>query len=65
MTVEVHIYRGEKDEDWVLEVVDQLGGSTVWSDTFASDFDAFQEVKLTIAREGIESFLKDPSRRPH
>ena len=32
ITVEVHIYRGEEDASWVLEVVDQANNSFVWDD---------------------------------
>ena len=55
MTIEVHICRGEKDDGWTLEVVDQLGGSTAWEEIFASDLDALEEVKQTIAEGGIAS----------
>ena len=65
MTIEVHIYRGEKDDGWTLEVVDQLGGSTVWEEIFASDVDALEEVKRTIAEEGLASLLTDSSEQLH
>ena len=65
VTIEVHIYRGEKDDGWSLEVVDHLGGSTVWQDTFASDVDALEEVQRTIAEDGIASFLRDSSEQLH
>ena len=57
MTIKVHIYCGEKDDGWTLEVTDQLGGSTVWQEMFASDIDALEEVKRAIAEDGIASFL--------
>ena len=65
MTIEVHIYRGEKDDGWTLEVVDQLGGSTVWQEVFASDVDALEEVKRAIAEEGMASFLTDSPEQLH
>jgi len=65
MTIEVHIYRGEKDDGWTLEVVDQLGGSTVWEEIFASDVDALEEVKRTIAEEGLASLLTDSPEQLH
>ena len=34
ITVDVQIYRGKDEEGWLLEVVDHLGGSTVWDDRF-------------------------------
>ncbi len=43
MTVEVLIYRGKDDEGWMLEVVDQEGGSTVWEDWFSTEEEALAE----------------------
>ena len=65
MTIRVHIYRGEKEDGWTLEVVDQLGGSTVWQEIFASDVDALEEVKRAIAEDGIASFLTDSPKQLH
>ena len=56
-TVEVLIYRGEDESDWILEVEDESGGSTVWTETFASDTAALEEVMSVIKEEGIEIFL--------
>jgi hypothetical protein len=39
-TIDVLIYRGEHEAEWILEVVDHAGGSTVWDDTFATEQDA-------------------------
>lgn len=61
MTVEVLIYRGKDDPGWMLEVVDQEGGSTVWEDWFHSDVDALAEAMSTIETEGIGCFLVEPS----
>ncbi len=65
MTVDVQIYRGENDAEWILEVVDQDWGSTVWEATFPSDQDALNEVFRTIASEGIGCFLRDPIQKLH
>jgi len=32
--VDIEIYRGEVDDFWTLEVVDEKGGATVWDDKF-------------------------------
>ena len=40
ITVEVLIYRGKDDSGWMLEVVDQDGGSTFWDDLFPTDEEA-------------------------
>ena len=55
-TVDVQIYRGG-DSDWILEVVDEYGNSTVWDDQFSSDAEALNEVKATIKEEGIEALI--------
>ena len=63
MTVEVLIYRGKDDSGWMLEVVDQEGGSTVWDDLFPTDEEALAEAMNTIETEGIACFLRDPANR--
>lgn len=57
-TVEVHIYGSGKD-DWILEVVDETGASTVWDDPFPTDALAFAEFQRTVEAEGIRSFEED------
>ena len=64
-TIEVLIYRGETDVEWILEVVDDGGGSTVWEDTFSTEQDALNEVVRTIADEGISCFIRDPIQKLH
>jgi uncharacterized protein len=56
IAVDVQIYRGKDEKEWLLEVVDHLGGSTVWDDRFATDVEALQEAMATIEAEGIGSF---------
>jgi len=65
VTIDVQIYRGEKDSVWILEVVDHEWGSTVWDETFQTEQDALNEVFQTIADEGIECFLLDPIQKLH
>ena len=61
VTVEVNIFRiAQKDERWALEVVDEDMGSTVWSDTFATDQDAYREFYKTLQEKGIQTFLAKP-----
>ena len=55
-TVDVQIYRGG-GSDWILEVVDEYGNSTVWDDQFSSDSEALDELKETIKEDGIESLI--------
>jgi len=64
ITVRVEIYRlAGSNEGWSLEVIDQKNGSTVWSDLFASDRDAYAEFTQTLETEGIRSFAEEPSGR--
>jgi len=63
--IEVQIYRGIGDDDWVLEVIDDEGGSTVWNQLFPTDQAARTEVMRVVDNEGIDSFLRDPSKRPN
>jgi hypothetical protein len=66
ITVRVEIYRiAGSGEGWSLEVVDQDGGSTVWSDLFATDRDAYAEFTQTLEMEGIRSFAGSPQGLPH
>jgi uncharacterized protein len=65
ISVEVLIYRGEEDTGWILEVVDHLGGSTVWDDPFATDEAALEEALSTIEAEGIASFAAAQGRTMH
>jgi hypothetical protein len=55
--VDIEIYRLEEQNFWTLEVVDELGGSTVWDNEFPSDKAAFEEAILAIEEEGLESFM--------
>ena len=56
ISVEVHIYRGPETDGWILEVEDDQGTSTVWSETFRSDRAALDEVRRTIDEEGLGVF---------
>ncbi len=60
-TVRVEIYKGDADEGWLLEVVDQHGNSTVWQEFFANDQLALNELQRTIDEEGIDSLIGEPS----
>ena len=62
-TVQVQIYRTEIHPEWAIEVVDETGTSTVWTETFASDADALDEVMSVVEKEGIEAFVKDEHAR--
>ncbi len=53
---QVEIYKSECDQNWLLEVVDEDGTSTVWNDLFKSDQAAMDEVLNTIEEEGLSAF---------
>ncbi len=59
-TVRVEIYEDGKG-GWILEVVDEHRGSTVWDESFPTDQGALDEALRTIAEEGIESLIGEPS----
>ena len=47
-------------KDWILEVVDSDGNSTVWDSTFETDDLAFKEFQRTVEEEGIDSVVGPP-----
>lgn len=53
--VQIHITRMENEKEWVLEVVDEHGTSTVWDDKFRTDSMAWEEFLRTIEKEGMEA----------
>jgi hypothetical protein len=57
--IQVDIYRGEDDSGWVLEVIDEENGSTVWDAPFNTDREALDEVMRVLEREGIRAFLEN------
>ncbi|MCJ2035769.1 hypothetical protein [Methylobacterium sp. J-068] len=59
ITVEVLIYRFANVADsWSLEVVDQEGGSTVWTESFLSDQAAHKAFLLSVEEDGMSQFLE-------
>ena len=54
--VDIQIYKSIEEEAWLLEVVDDFGGSTVWDGTFATDREALDAALEAIDEEGIASF---------
>ena len=57
VTVVVNIYRLEHDPKWALEVVNEIGTSTVWDAPFDTDEEANDAFQLTVDEEGMEAFL--------
>lgn len=59
ITVEVEIYRfAGTSEAWTLEVVDQEGGSTVWTQSFFTDQAAHEAFLRAVEEDGMSQFLE-------
>ena len=58
--VKVEIYSSGRN-DWILEVVDSAGNSTVWDGTFNSDEEALAEFTRTLQEEGIGVMVGTPA----
>lgn len=55
----VEIYRLDDRPGWTLEVINEAGTSIVWDDQFATDRDADNAFRETLATEGLTAFLDD------
>ena len=55
--IQVDIYRGEDDSEWILEVIDEENASTIWDEPFDTDREALDAVITIIEHEGIRSLL--------
>ena len=60
ITVAIRIYRGADEDEWILDVEDQDGGSTVWNEQFPTDQAALDEAMRTIDTEGIGTVTSRP-----
>lgn len=59
ITVEVQIYRFAGTSNvWALEVVDQEGGSTVWTESFFTDQAAHKAFLRAVEEDGMSQFLE-------
>ena len=59
ITVDVQIYRLERDPHWALEVINEAGTSSVWDDLFDTDEKAYAAFQRVVEAEGMEVFLDD------
>lgn len=55
----VEIYRLDDRPGWTLEVINEAGTSIVWDNQFATDRDADNAFRETLATEGLAAFLDD------
>ena len=56
VAVHVNIIRADKEIEWILQVVNSDGMSTVWDVPFDNDADAYAEFERVVAEEGMEAF---------
>ncbi|WP_374352181.1 UPF0149 family protein [Limnohabitans sp.] len=56
-SVRIQIYRSSADTQWILEIEDERGTSSVWDDPFETDKQALEEAFMAIETEGIGSFI--------
>lgn len=61
ITVRLEIYRLEDDLQWVLEVVNENGTSTVWDELFDTDSAAYAAFQSAVEEEGMSGFLDETS----
>lgn len=55
-TLRIQIYRNPASP-WILEIVDELGTSTVWDEAFDTDTGALAAAFVAIEAEGIHTFV--------
>ena len=58
-TFSIEIFRLEQETQWTLEVVDELGASHVWHDTFKTAKKARQTALSEIKEAGATRFIHD------
>ena len=59
-TVEVSIISTDLDPAWSLEVINDLGASTVWDQQFETDDQAYAAFRRAVEEEGMRTFLDQP-----
>lgn len=59
ITVRLEIHRLDSDPQWVLEVVNENGTSTVWDEAFDTDRAAYDAFQSAVEEEGMSMFLDE------
>ena len=59
ITVRLEIYRLDGDPQWILEVVNENGTSTVWDELFDTDGAAHDAFQSAVEEEGMSTFLDE------
>ena len=57
--LEVTIFRLDHEPNWLLEVVNEHGTSTVWDDGFRTEADAWAAFEEAVQQEGVGAFFAD------
>jgi len=64
VVVDMKIYRLRSAGDlWSLEVVDQENTCTIWTEDFSTDQEAYRAFVSILEKDGIHSFVDQPSDR--
>ena len=61
VTVEVLIISSDLDPAWSLEVINNIGTSTVWDNQFETDDQAYAAFRQVVEEEGMGIFDKSSS----
>lgn len=56
-SVEVEIYKGEDDEGWILELLDNLGNSMIADEMFKTEQEAWDQFIDDVKNDGIDAFI--------
>ncbi len=56
-SVEVEIYKGEDEEGWILEVLDDYGNSMIAEVQFETEQMAWDRFILDVNKDGIDAFI--------
>ena len=62
--IDIQIYRLNDQNLWTLEVVDELGASTIWDEWFDTEEAALGKALRAVDAFGIDSFLEDHRSKP-
>ncbi len=66
-SIEIQIYRGREREDasWILEIVDDLSGSSiVWDELFETDQEAYDCLMKEIEAQGLNKVIDEAPDAP-
>ncbi|GAU86693.1 hypothetical protein BIWAKO_06641 [Bosea sp. BIWAKO-01] len=56
--MQIEIYRLEDSEGWILELIDEDGGSTIWEEPFDTDAEALAEFNEALEEMGLSKLIE-------